>query len=331
MATFPPPGRIMHSLIKMILSCFFMNEKRQFPQGKSPEMRCSMLQAVEKAYAKLNLSLDITGTLPGGYHALESVMQSVSLADTLNICVTPGAGEIRVETDKGYLPRGEKNLAGKAARLYLERTGLRDRDVSVSIEKRIPVGAGLGGGSADAAAVLRGLNALLGAPLTWEELEELGARVGSDVPFCVRGGTVLARGRGEKMEPLPPLADCGILLCKPGFSVSTAELFALSDSRPVLGHPDTLGLVAALEAGSLSGVAHRLYNVFEEVTQRGRDEIETIRGLLYDAGAISASMSGTGPTVFGVFPEEEAARGAEKLLRSRYRDCFACRPQPRIG
>ena len=285
-----------------------------------------MRACAESAYAKLNLTLDILGRRPDGYHEMRMVMQSVSLCDHLQIQTCSGSGEIRVTTDKSYLPGGEKNLAGKAARLLLERLERRDLDVSIQIEKQIPVGAGLGGGSADAAAVLRGLNALLDCPLTLAELEELGAEAGSDVPFCVRGGTVLAGGRGEKMQTLAPLPPCGLVLCKPDFSVSTAELFALADTRGVTAHPDTGGMLDALRAGDLAGISHRLYNVFEEITQRGAEEIREIRGSLYDCGALGTVMSGTGPTVFGIFHSEAAAEAAAAGLRSRWRECFSAHP-----
>jgi len=290
-----------------------------------------MMKITEKAYAKINLTLDIVGDLPGGYHELCSVMQSTTLCDILEISLQKGDGRIETVTDKSYLPTGEKNLAGRAARLFLDKLGVTDADVSIKIEKNIPVGAGLGGGSADAAAVLRGMNKLFSSPFTACQLEEIGGSFGSDIPFCIQGGTVLARGRGEIMEAVAPMPGCGLLLCKPAFSVSTAELFALADKRKIITRPDTQGLLRALEAGDVSGVAHRLYNVFEEVTVRGRDQVGRIKEMMYDRGALGASMSGTGPTVFGIFPDLESAHMAQDALSRHWKDCAACSPAGRIA
>lgn len=289
-----------------------------------------MNERIEKAYAKLNLSLDILGLLPGGYHELCSVMQSVSLCDRLTIRSDKGSGSISVSTDKAYLPGGEKNLAGRAARLFLRHAGITDADIDIHIEKSIPVGAGLGGGSSDAAAVLRGLNAMFGAPFPLSVLEQLGAQIGSDVPYCVQGGTVLAGGRGEIMQQLRPMPHCGVLLCKPAFSASTAELFALADKRTISGRPDTNGLLSAIEKGDLTGICQRVFNVFEEVMVRGRDEVLRIKELMYDCGALGASMSGTGPTVFGLFGDIEGAERAETELKKHWADCAACVPMEKI-
>lgn len=288
------------------------------------------MNTTELAYAKLNLTLDVLGDLPGGYHELCSVMQSTTLADRLEISAAEGCGVIDVTTDKRYLPTGENNLAGRAARQFLTKAGISGMDIKIHIEKRIPVGAGLGGGSSDAAAVLRGLNRLFSPPLDGAQLEELGAAVGSDVPFCIQGGTVIARGRGEIMTPIAAMPDCGLLLCKPGFSVSTAELFGLVDQRKIFSRPDTDGLIKAIETGSVGGVAHRLYNVFEEVIVRGRDEVALIKEMMFDCGALGASMSGTGPTVFGIFHTRQQAEKAADALGAHWRDCFPCRPADRI-
>ncbi len=193
--------------------------------------------------------------------------------------------------------------------------------------KQIPVCAGTGGGSSDAAAVLRGLNQHYQTGLTPLELARLGEAVGSDVPYCVLGGTALAGGRGEVLTPLPDLPDCWLVLCKPAFSISTPELFHAADAVRLRCHPDTTGVLQALEAGDLTGVARRMYNVFEDVLPISRaNEVQSIKSALLSCGALGACMSGTGPTVFGLFAEEEAARKAWQSLRALYQDTFLTRP-----
>ena len=198
-----------------------------------------------KAYAKLNLSLDVLGKLPGGYHEMKMVMQTASLCDEVHIALRPG-GDVTVQSNFGFLPRDGGNIAVKAATAFFAAAGMADAGADITLRKRIPVGAGLGGGSADAAAVLRGLNALCGAKLDADALEALGAQLGSDVPFCIRGGTRLAVGRGEKLLPAPEMPECGIVICKPRFSIRTPELFSKIDSRRSRIHPDTEGLLAAM-------------------------------------------------------------------------------------
>ena len=280
----------------------------------------------ERARAKLNLALDVLGRRPDGYHDMRMVMQSVTLADDVTVAVAPGTGQITVTTNRSYLPSGEQNLAGKAARVYLDRAEIRDRDVTVTLVKRIPVCAGMGGGSSDAAAVLRALAALLPAGLNRGELEALGARVGSDVPFCVAGGAALAEGRGELLTPLPCLPDCDIVLCKPSFPVSTPALFAALDGTEGVTHPDPAGLAAALERGSLTDAAALCGNAFSSVLTRGADQVAAIRERMLRAGALTACMTGTGPTVFGLFSRHDPAERAARDLARRWRDTFLCRP-----
>ncbi len=275
----------------------------------------------EKAYAKLNLTLDVLGQRTDGYHELRMVMQTVELAD--EVAVELGVGAIRAHTDLGFLPNDERNLAVAAALRFQEETGIPLGGFSVSIHKQIPVCAGLAGGSSDGAAVLRALNVLTGAKLTPLRLAEIGRRVGSDVPYCVLGGTALAEGRGELLTPLPPLPPCPAVLCKPGWSVSTPELFARADGVRLRRRPDTAGLLSALKAGDLGGVARRMYNVFEDVLpERRRAEIMDIKNALIQYGALGAAMSGTGPTVFGLFADGECARLAFNALQETYRETF---------
>ena len=274
------------------------------------------------AFAKLNLTLDVLGARPDGYHDLRMVMQSVSLHDTITLETGTGRG-LTVETDNEFLPNDERNLAAAAALRFCEATGTDLGGLALRIEKRIPVCAGMAGGSTDAAAVLRALNQMTGVNLPAEQLAEIGARVGSDVPYCVLGGTALAEGRGERLTPLPPLPECHVVLCKPHFPVSTPELFGRIDSMKLRCRPDTAGMLEALKRQDLEGVARRLYNVFEDILPaRRRAEVLSIRNALIQFGALGACMSGTGPTVFGLFDDPAAAHSAWEELSASYRDTF---------
>ena len=278
-----------------------------------------------QAYAKLNLTLDILGKRPDGYHDLCMVMQSVTLADTITLTENRGEG-LRVRTNLRFLPTGEKNLAAAAALRFWEAREQEPENLDIAIEKRIPVCAGMAGGSSDAAAVLRALNARAGEPFSPRELAKVGERVGSDVPYCVLGGTALAEGRGEVLTPLPPLPRCWVVVCKPDFPVSTPELFAQADRVKLRRRPDTKGILAALEAGDLGGVARRMYNVFEDVMPRRLYvRVAEIKNELIQRGALGACMSGSGPTAFGLFDREGAAEEARAALRERCRDTFLCR------
>ncbi len=277
------------------------------------------------ANAKINLTLDILRRREDGYHDMRMVMQSVTLADTLTVTPAQG-GEGRAVSNLHFLPTGGKNLAQMAAAAFRASTGLGG-EVDVSIQKRIPVCAGLAGGSADAAAVLRAMNELAGAGLSPAQLAEIGRQVGSDVPFCILGGTALAEDRGDVLTPLPPLPPCHIAACKPSFSISTPQLFSRVNVRKIVRRPDTAGVLAALESGDLAGVARRLYNVFEDVLEPRRlAEIREIKSTLIDCGALGASMSGSGPTVFGLFEDQARAQDACDRLGESYRDVFLCGP-----
>lgn len=278
------------------------------------------------APAKLNLTLDILGARPDGYHEMEMVMQSVSLCDSIRLDLG-FAGGIRASSGLQFLPNDKENLAVAAALAFRRATGQTWRDLLITIDKHIPVCAGTAGGSSDAAAVLRGLNALTGAGLSPQDLAKIGEDVGSDVPYCVLGTTALAGGRGETLTPLPPLPPCWIVLCKPRFSISTPALFRAWDKGKRRLRPDTRGVLLALEAGSLVEVARRMFNVFEGVLPPAqRREIEGIKTALLTAGALGAAMSGSGPTVFGLFSEEASAEAAVDLLREDYEDVFLTQP-----
>lgn len=280
-----------------------------------------------EAPAKLNLTLDVLGKREDGYHEMKMVMVSVSLADTVTLTTAPGEG-ITLSTNLGFLPVDGRNLAVAAALRLREAVGAAWGSLSIHIDKKIPVCAGTAGGSSDAAAVLRGLNELLGLGFSPAELARIGGKVGSDVPYCVLGGTALATGRGEEVTPLPGLPECYVVLAKPGFPVSTPELFAQLGGKRLRCHPDTAGMLSALEKGDLPGIARRLFNVFEEVLPpRRREQVEELKQALLDAGALGASMTGTGPTVFGLFREKEGAAAALEALKGHCPDVFLCQSQ----
>lgn len=282
-----------------------------------------------KAFAKLNISLDVLSKREDGYHEMRMVMQSVDLCDDITLRLKKGE-PVRARTNLRYLPCDRRNIAVKAAELFFKEAGLSGYGAEIHITKRIPVCAGLGGGSSDGAAVLRALNTATGAGLTREKLESLGERLGSDVPFCVAGGTSLATGRGEILRDLSPLPDCFALICKPDFAISTPELFGKIDTRTSRCHPDTDGILAALDSGDLYAVARRMHNVFEDVLPRQYRAIGEIKGAILDRGAIGVTMSGTGSAVFGLFDDEKRAREAHEVLTREYRDCFLARTMPRL-
>lgn len=282
-----------------------------------------MRRLTVEAHAKLNLTLDVGEKRQDGYHNMEMVMQSVSLRDTVDITLTDEK-TIKVMSTDPALPTDLHNLAGKAARAFFDYVNFPDKGTEVYITKRIPDRAGMAGGSADAAAVIRGLDELSGTRLSPGELCDIGALVGSDVPFCLMGGTALARGRGELLTPLAPMPPCGILIVKPAFSVSTPALFAALDGSRVGARPDTRGAVEALCAGDLEALAGRMVNVFEEVLpEEERRTVVDIKSALVAAGALGACMTGTGSAVFGVFPTLKAAQGADL---SRFGLNFAVSP-----
>lgn len=275
-----------------------------------------------KALAKLNLTLDVLGKRPDGYHDLKMVMQSITLCDNITVEDNGGQG-IRVNSNLGFLPTNEKNLAVAAALRFYESLGREARGIDLTLDKHIPVCAGMAGGSSDAAAVLRALNELEGSPYDPMGLAKVGEKVGSDVPYCVLGTTALAEGRGEVLTTLPDLPQCWVVVCKPDFPVSTPELFGKIDRCKVRCRPDTEGMLRALENGDLEGVARRMYNVFEDVLpERQRARVRDIKNTLIQCGALGANMSGTGPTAFGLFREEEKAREACELLREQYQETF---------
>jgi 4-diphosphocytidyl-2-C-methyl-D-erythritol kinase len=281
------------------------------------------------AYAKINLSIDIVGKMESGYHRMRMVMQSVGLHDELGIRCAAGEG-IHVSTDLKYLPNDDRNIASRAAAAFFDFTGITGYKTDINIKKNIPVCAGLGGGSTDGAAVLRALNTLFETKLTRATLEQLAEKVGSDVPFCIVGGTSLAEGRGEKLSDLTPLCDCHIVICKPAFAIQTPDLFKKINCDKIHLRPDTEGIINALNKSDIISVARRMYNVFEDVLPKGTGAIGEIKELLNDHMALGAVMTGTGSAVFGIFSDRASAESAYKELKSNYQECFLTGVNPRI-
>lgn len=272
----------------------------------------------EPAYAKLNLTLDVLGKRPDGYHELCSVMQLISLSDGVELDV--GTGEDwRLETDREDVPTGSENLAWRAAGLFYKTLGKDPQGIAIRLTKRIPSQAGLGGGSADAAAVLKALNRHEGNPFSQEELLCLGAKVGSDVPFCIFGGTALAEGRGERLTRLPDMPQCFYCIAMPDFSISTTTLFDRVDQKTLTYRPDTKAMRAALEAGDLLQAAGQLCNALEPVVSREHGDIAAIRSIMEDCGALGTSMTGSGSAVFGIFDAFDMAAMASMTLMEKCR------------
>ena len=264
-------------------------------------------QLILDAPAKINLTLDIRGKRSDGYHELETVMHQITLVDRITLTVLQQG--IEISSNDPALPVGEMNLAYRAAETLFKKYPGRG-GVSIHIDKVIPIGAGLAGGSTDAAAVLRGLNILYKFNLSLQELMNIGLEIGSDVPFCVQGGTALARGRGEQLQPLPQQMKLFLLLVKPNFSVSTAEVFGQFDRSKVTNSPDTRAFLEGWHHCDMISICHAMENVLETVTAARYQEIEQIKTRLVKRGALKALMSGSGPTVVGLFRDEASAQQA---------------------
>lgn len=284
-----------------------------------------MITLYEPAYAKVNLTLDVLGKRADGYHDLKSVMQTLSLRDDIEIDVGTGKPWV-LRCDKEGIPCDERNLAWKAAKLYCD-TMKKDPDgLEIRITKRIPSEAGLGGGSADAAAVLRALNDHYGNPLSILALAELGAQVGSDVPFCVVGGTVMCEGRGERLRKLPDMPDCIFVVVKPDFSISTPELYRKIDEKVIARRPDHNAMESALLAGDLSKVAQNLCNVFDPVVTEEHLELNYLKSIFYSYGAVGYQMTGSGSAVYCMVSEFEIAAVICDMLRENYPNIYICKP-----
>jgi len=284
-----------------------------------------MTTLYEGAFAKLNLTLDVLGKREDGYHDLKSVMQTVSVRDDIEIDLGTGKPWSLV-CDMEGVPNDERNLAWKAAKLYLDTVKKDPDGLEIRIKKRIPVGAGMAGGSADAAAVLRALNRHYGQPLSIGALAELGARIGSDVPFCTVCGTAMVEGRGERIRKLPDMPDCLFVICKPEFSVSTPELFRKLDGETVGKRPDHQKMESAILSGDLGRVCEQIYNVFDPVVTKDHLELNYIKSIFNSYGAVAYQMTGSGSAVFAVVTEFEFAAVICNMLKENYPQVFIAKP-----
>lgn len=272
-----------------------------------------MKQLELKALAKINLGLDVLGKRENGYHDVRMIMQSIYLYDNVKIEKTAVPG-IEVSANLQFLPVDDKNIAYKAAKLLIDEFQI-EQGVRITLQKHIPVAAGLAGGSSNAAAVLFGMNKIFGLRLSQKDLLERGVILGADVPYCIMRGTVLAEGIGEELTMLPQMPKCTILIAKPPISVSTKVVYKELDSLETIEHPDIDGIIKGLESGSLEQVATSMGNVLESVTIKDYPVVEEIKNAMKECGALNAMMSGSGPTVFGIFREKKAAKAAQTKIR----------------
>lgn len=284
-----------------------------------------MTTLYEGAFAKLNLTLDVLEKRPDGYHDIKSIMQAVSIRDDIEIDVGTGR-PWELLCDKEGIPNDSRNLAWKAAQVFFDATGIDPDGIAIRITKRIPMEAGLAGGSADAAAVLRALNNHYKMPFSILALAELGAGVGSDVPFCVLCGTAMAEGRGERLRKLPDMPDCFIVVCKPDFSSSTPDLYRKLDESVIGKRPDHQAMESALLAGDLGKIAQNLYNVFDPVVTKDHLELNYIKSIFNSYGSIGQQMTGSGSAVFAITESFESAAVICNMLKDNYPQVFICKP-----
>ncbi|MBQ0001313.1 MAG: 4-(cytidine 5'-diphospho)-2-C-methyl-D-erythritol kinase [Clostridiales bacterium] len=265
-----------------------------------------------KALAKINLALDVLRKREDGYHEVRMIMQTIGMHDILEIEKKEEPG-ITLITDLEELPGDESNLVYKAAKMLMDEFHVEE-GVSMKLEKHIPMAAGMAGGSTDAAAAFVGVNDLFGLGLSGEELMQRAVKVGADVPYCIMMGTALAEGIGEKLTRIAPVPHCYVLIGKPGIGVSTKEAYGNLNLAGIAQHPDIDGMMEAIKSGNLSGMAEKMENVFEPGIIRNHPEIQQIKDLMEANGALKAMMSGSGPTVFGIYDDEAKMRAAEKVL-----------------
>ncbi len=284
-----------------------------------------MTTLYESAFAKVNLTLDVLGRREDGYHDLRSVMQTLSIRDDVEIDLDTGK-PWTLECGGEGIPQDESNLAWKAAEAYLNAVKRETSGLAIRIAKRIPSQAGLGGGSADAAAVLRALNRHYGSPLSIGALAELGAQVGSDVPFCVIGGTAMVEGRGERLRKLPDMPKCVFVVCKPDFSVSTPALYQKIDGMAIPRRPDHQAMESAILAGDVGKICENVCNVFDPIVTADHLELNYIKSIFNSYGASGYQMTGSGSAVFGIVPEFEYAAVICNMLKENYPQVFIAMP-----
>lgn len=280
-----------------------------------------MKQISTRSYAKINITLDVLGKLDNGYHDIKSVMQTISLFDVITVYKTKEG--IEISSNIPYLPLDSKNICYRAAEEFFKYTGIKS-GINIDIAKRIPIGSGLGGGSSNASAVLKAMNELFSAGLSLKELCEIGASLGSDIPFCIFGGTRLVEGIGEKISSLPRIKKCSVLIVKPPFFVSTKTIYEKIDSKKRLSHPNHKLVLKSLAERDLHMMAKGMGNVLESVTITENPIIEEMKHELIEKGAICSQMSGSGPTVFGIFEDNEKASIARQQLWEKYRTVYLC-------
>lgn len=271
-----------------------------------------MEQCTLKAFAKVNLGLDVVKRLPNGYHQVKMIMQTVGIYDELTL--EKAESGITITTDSGELPTDKNNLIYKAAELMREKYGIRE-GVRIHLQKNIPIAAGMAGGSTDAAATMKGMNTLFKLGATSGELMEEAVKIGADVPYCIMGGTALAEGIGEKLTALPPVPEMYLLVAKPDISVSTKYVYEHLDAAGIPHHPDIDGMVEAIRGENVPGILGRMENVLETVTIPAHPVIETIKKRMTQLGAEGSLMSGSGPTVFGIFVKKESAESAYEQMK----------------
>ncbi len=268
------------------------------------------------ANGKLNLTLDVVGKREDGYHDILSVFQTVSLSDIISI--TPDSQQWSIRSDSSIMPSDDSNLAMKVAKAFCNKAGIKTSGIEIDIVKQIPIFAGFGGGSADAGAVLTKLNSMYGSPLSMDDLDELALEIGSDVPFFLRGGTCLVSGRGEHVKPLHAFPECWFVICKPPVDFSAGQMYSLLDSRIIERRPDTNAFVSACEKGDLKEACCHIYNVFEPLAIELCRDVAVIKDFLLKNGAMAASLTGKGPSVFGVFNDPERCVVAAARLKEIY-------------
>ncbi|ACD53283.1 UNVERIFIED_ORG: 4-diphosphocytidyl-2C-methyl-D-erythritol kinase [Clostridium botulinum] len=275
-----------------------------------------------KAYAKINISLDVIGKRDDGYHLLKMIMQNIDLYDIVQVEKIPNG--IKLKCNKPYVPTDERNLAYKAAKLFKETYNIKS-GIYINIEKNIPVSAGLAGGSTDAAAVLKIMNKMFNINVTQSELMNLGLKLGADVPYCICGGTALCEGIGEKVTKLKPFRDKILVVVKPPFGVSTKEVYKAFDLSKVIFHPKTNELISNIEKNNIEFISNNMKNLLENVTLGRYKIISTIKEEINICGALGSMMSGSGPTVFGFFDDMLKAQKCYEKMKEKYVDVFITR------
>jgi len=278
---------------------------------------------VSSAPAKINLSFEVTGRRDSAYHLVRTVMQAVSIREVVRLKKSRNHG-INLVVSRPGIPLDKNNTAYKAALAFFEYTGLKMPGIDIEITKNIPVGAGLAGGSADAAAVLVGLNVLFGTGLDTGGLSKIGGKVGADVPFCITGGAALGTGTGTELEMLPSMPDCFIVIAKPEISVSTAEAYRLIDGAVAAVY--SRSIEDAMRTGDLHSIARGMFNQFEDVL--GIPEVDRIKGIMNKYRCLGCQMTGSGSAVFGIFDSEKVSQSCAAELDGLYSDVFICRPDP---